>query len=426
MSSKDPFFRVIRLTASNVRKIVALDITPPAKGSYVVGGKNGQGKTSVLDCVMIAFCEADAENVKAIRQGAEQAVVTVETEQFSATRTIHESGRQTLVVKAREGHTIKRPREFLDGLIGNLSFDPLEFSRLSGKDQRAMLMSLTGLTVVLTDIDQQRSIIYDARKLVNQSLRDAKGTLRDLPAPDAAAPTEMVNVQPLLEEKNRQQRAIDDNAANRRSAEAEETAVNALLAKRKALFDEIKRLDAELIERGGKLRERRDELSNLIDPIISQIDDQIIEAQDTNQAFTAARSQNEAVATAKEKVTDLTADSTAKTAAIDKLEYDKSRILAAAEFPIEGLSFDGEDVLLNGIPFTQLSGAETLRVSLAMGMALNPKLRYIRITDGSLLDEDAKRFVHEQAMEKDYQVFIECVGEPDDAAIIIEDGAVVQ
>jgi hypothetical protein len=81
-------------------------------------------------------------------------------------------------------------------------------------------------------------------------------------------------------------------------------------------------------------------------------------------------------------------------------------------------------VLLNGIPFKQASGAEQLRASLAMAIALNPKLRVIRIADGSLLDSDNLALVEAAARENDFQVWIEMVGDGDGRGIVIEDGEV--
>jgi predicted ABC-type transport system involved in lysophospholipase L1 biosynthesis ATPase subunit len=76
------------------------------------------------------------------------------------------------------------------------------------------------------------------------------------------------------------------------------------------------------------------------------------------------------------------------------------------------------------VPFKQASGAEQLRVSLAMAIALNPKLRVIRIADGSLLDSDNLALVESIARENDFQVWIEMVGDGDGRGIIIEDGSV--
>jgi hypothetical protein len=97
-----------------------------------------------------------------------------------------------------------------------------------------------------------------------------------------------------------------------------------------------------------------------------------------------------------------------------------------AKFPIEGLSFGEDGVLYNGVPFKQCSAAERLKVSMAMAMALNPKLRVIRILDGSLLDSTNMNLIQEMVKEKDYQVWIEVVDESGKVGITIEGGEVKQ
>jgi hypothetical protein len=78
----------------------------------------------------------------------------------------------------------------------------------------------------------------------------------------------------------------------------------------------------------------------------------------------------------------------------------------------------------NGLPFEQGSDAEQLRVSISIAMASNPKLRVIRIRDGSLLDENGLKLVAELAHEKDYQIWIERVDTTGSIGIVMEDGEV--
>ena len=76
------------------------------------------------------------------------------------------------------------------------------------------------------------------------------------------------------------------------------------------------------------------------------------------------------------------------------------------------------------MPFSQASASEQIRVSLAMAMALNPKLRVIRILDGSLLDAENLALIAEMATEHDFQVWIERVSDTSGVGVVIEDGQV--
>jgi len=100
----------------------------------------------------------------------------------------------------------------------------------------------------------------------------------------------------------------------------------------------------------------------------------------------------------------------ALTAAIDKADATKAERIAKAKMPVKGLGLDEAGVTFNGMPFEQCSSAEQLRISVAMGLALNPKIKVLLIRDGSLLDDESLRALAEQAAEADAQVWVERVG----------------
>ena len=92
--------------------------------------------------------------------------------------------------------------------------------------------------------------------------------------------------------------------------------------------------------------------------------------------------------------------------------------------PVPGVAFDDGAVLLDGLPFDQASDAQQLRASIAIASAMNPKLRVIRVRDGSLLDKDSMALLAEFAETNDMQVWIETVQSGRPGAIVIEDGMV--
>ena len=92
--------------------------------------------------------------------------------------------------------------------------------------------------------------------------------------------------------------------------------------------------------------------------------------------------------------------------------------------PVKGLSFGEGEVVFNGLPLNQASDAEQLRVSIAIAMAANPKLRVLRIRDGSLLDERSLAAVATMADTQDYQIWIERVDSSGKVGVHMEDGEV--
>jgi len=101
-------------------------------------------------------------------------------------------------------------------------------------------------------------------------------------------------------------------------------------------------------------------------------------------------------------------------------------VLAETPFPVEGLGFGDKGVIFGGLPLSQASGAQQLRVSIAIGAALNPKLRVMLVRDASLLDDKSFALLGEEAKARQLQVFLEQVGHGSRVQVVIEDGHVAE
>jgi len=100
--------------------------------------------------------------------------------------------------------------------------------------------------------------------------------------------------------------------------------------------------------------------------------------------------------------------------------------IGAAKFPVEGLSLnEGAAVEYHDVPFEQLSSAEKLQISVAVGLELNPQLKVLLIREGSALDSNGLKLIAQLAAEAGAQVWLERVSETKEGvSVLIEDGAV--
>lgn len=71
--------KIVKLQAENVKRLRAVEITPNGDVVYI-SGRNGQGKTSVLDSIWYALKGGDAlKGVdKPIREGEKTAMVSLD------------------------------------------------------------------------------------------------------------------------------------------------------------------------------------------------------------------------------------------------------------------------------------------------------------------------------------------------------------
>jgi hypothetical protein len=117
------------------------------------------------------------------------------------------------------------------------------------------------------------------------------------------------------------------------------------------------------------------------------------------------------------------------TGTMAEIDESKAKALATAKFPLPGLSFSASGgVCYNGIPFSQISTAEQMRISAAIGLALNPGLRVMFIRNGSLIDSAGMETLKSLAESHNAQLWVERVGalSGELPGVVIEDGAVTQ
>lgn len=406
-TESQPHMRIVQLTAENVKRLKAVEITP--KGAVqIIAGRNAQGKTSVLDAIWMALEWKAAGKVtpRPIRDGEDEGKVVLDLGTLTVTRTWTAKGTILLVTNA-EGVPQQRPQELLDSLVGMLSFDPLEFSQMGDKEQVGTLLSLVKLPFDPITLEAERQALYDKRRLVGQDHTRAKGSLESMPKPDPDLPAAEAPMKELLAEFQSASDELRDNQAARSS-----------LATAQGVVDRVERELADAADRLDIFQKQVDKLNP--DPDIESVKSRLTAAETTNAAIRAAQSYRiKKVETNgyKGQYDQLEAD-------ILALDARKRAALDAAEFPIGGLSFDNEGVTFNGVPFSQASSAERLKVSLALAMAMNPTLRVIRITDGSLLDSENMAMVAALAGQHDFQVWVERVDESDKSGVVIEDGKV--
>lgn len=431
--------KIISLTAENVKRLQCVEIKPSGE-LVVIAGENGAGKSSVLDSIMYALGGAGTFSKQPVRKGEDKAKITLDLGEFTVTRTITAAGGGSLSVMNKEGAKYPSPQAILDRLMGSLSFDPLEFSRKKSEEQGEVLRAIAGLD--FTADDQEMEKIFNERTLVNRDVKSLDARIAALPAPRAGIPAEETSAADVLA---RQQKAMEHNAENQKKVNALAEARRAVTASEKEQKDnnaEIGRLKDEIANlqnmfklsesRGETLSQELDgsrELSLKLDHIVSELKDEPLDVFQTE--LTQIEETNKAVRQQKER-TKLVTDHKEKKEHSEKLSKDiediekrKIRKAKDAKYPIDGLAVatDGS-VMFKDLPFEQASSAEQLRASVAIGLALNPKLRVLLIRDGSLLDKKSWALLSDLAKEADAQVWIEKVGTEGQVSVIIEDGMV--
>lgn len=428
--------KIIQLKTENVMRLKAVNIKPD--GSLVIiGGDNGQGKSSTLNAIAMALGGKDQVPPVPIHKGADKGSIVVDLGDMIVRRTFTPNGGGSLVIEDKEKKRFPSPQALLDSLTGRLTFDPLSFLAQKPKEQLESLKTLVGLDFTAEDEERERT--YNERTVVNREVERAQMTLSQAAHfPEIAGPADLTALNAEMREAqahNEKLNGLQTVANNAKNAlTVVDTQLKQATERQREITAEIEALKLKLKEQEEwKLKIEEKVLKLSTDYLNAKSEVEAFKPQDVQavqQKLSDASEQNRKHATNTARaalvktLADKKGESEKLTKAINDIDERKQKKLSAAKFPVDGLSFGAGEVLFGGLPFSQASEAERYRVSVAMAAAMNPKLRVALVRNGSLLDQKNMALLEQLATAYDLQVWIERVGSADPSAIIIEDGMV--
>lgn len=408
--------KIVRLTAENIKRIKAIEITPEGN-TVILGGKNAQGKTSVLDSISYAIEGKAAICGEPVRRNTKKGKIVCELDDLIITRTLTSKGGGSLVVAAKDGTKYSSPQTILDKLMGQLGFDPLAFSRMDDHKRLETLKALVGLD--FSEQDKNHQTLYQERAVINKEGISLKSLIEStLSYPEALE--KEVSVRELMVELDKRQKVNIENKALRNNLNIKQRTLTKIQAEITEQREALKQKEKAQKVLSNEVAALSLSSSGLQDANEDEIRTFIAGAEETNNQIRVNRDK----AIKEVELNEKRKKSEKLTQQIQAIADAKIVTLATIKFPVEGLSFDENGVLFNDLPFNQASSAEQLRTSVAMGLAMNPELKVLLIRDGSLLDKDNLKIIADMATQADAQVWIETVSEGEEVNIIIEDGQI--
>lgn len=416
---------IISLTVENIKKIKAVTIRP--HGGFVeITGRNGQGKSTVLDAIWWALKGKDNIQAAPIRNGEKSGKITLELQDYLVERTFrrNELGDDyttKITVTTKDKARMSSPQAVLDGFTGMLGFDPLAFMRQTPKEQYDTLRGLCRLEVDVEELDRKYKELFAQRTEINRDVKVCQARLSNMQIPDNA-PTERVDVAVLVDKVN------EINAANS-AVQQKQRMRQTLLADNVRRGDETARLKARLAEIERETEQANGQIKAITEYLqghkiqdASAYSEKIKQAEQINSIMDLR--DNRALEEKALRTSQKTADEL--TAQMQGLQERKRAAIESAKLPVTGLELGEGELLLNGVPLAQLSAAEQLKLSMDIAMAENPKLRVILLKDASLLDAQSMDYIRQRAEAEGYQIWAERVASDGAVGFVIEDGELKQ
>lgn len=413
-------------TVQNFKGVRDITLSPTGALTVIAGG-NGAGKSSFIDAFVELFDPKGTRlTPKPIREGEATARAEfVDTDlDIRVVRTWGKNDAGRLEVFALDGAKYSKPAEVVAKLTGGLIFDPVAFLNLDEKKQRDALLSKVDLPFDIDEVAREKAGAEQRRLEAGRDVKRLEGALASLPKPAPGTPAEEVSSQDILDEIEAARSFEADGAMLRANIAAAD-------AETKARADRVADLEAQLERERQRLAQAEDdrvaiaaELKHWEEtperPDAEKLRAQLAAVEETNAAVRTAREHARVAA----ELAGARAAHDAAQAGIDAVEAKKAAGLAAATFPVEGLSVDETGVTFDGIPFGQVNSAMRRRIAFAVATAGNPDLRLVIVKDGDLLDSDSLAAIQSLAEERDYTVLIERDrDESRQIGFVIEDGA---
>lgn len=351
--------------------------------------------------------------------------------------------RSTLTVASKDGAKFPSPQAMLDKILGRLTFDPLAFAHDDPKRQLETLRKLVGIDT--TEIEKLRRQAYDNRAGLKRLLDAKLHEVSKMPSYDEA-PAEEQSLDAI------RSRIEESKQAENRRLFAEQQKNDLSMVAERIKFD-IHDVDIQLTSIEVKIAALQAEHANLTKARLAKVDAQIEAEQHLTQAIRDEREAREALIPFEDLTNELTRvhaineqvrangrrrealdqvnriemEIEAYTRDVNEADEAKRVMLESANFPVPGLGLNDDGVTFNGVPLAQASSSEQLRVSVAIGLALNPTLKVILIRNGNLLDEDNLKIIASQAEAADAQIWMEYVTSDAKAVqVMIADGSVAE
>lgn len=413
--------KINSLEIENVKRVKAVAMEPSESGLTVIGGRNGQGKTSVLDAIAWALGGDRKRPTDARREGSATDPHLKVT--LSNGVVVERKGKNSsLRVTDPEGR--KGGQQLLDSFVEALALDLPKFLMKSDKEKADDLLRIIGVGEELARLEEKERTLYNQRTGIGQMRDRKRGAAADMPMhPDA--PAEPVSAMDLIQA---QQKILARNGENQRKRqrraelEGERSAAAAEVASAQEQVrlanERLAAAESRLAGIASECAEAAKTAEQLVDESTVEIEEQLERIETVN----AKVRDNQRRADATREAEELAAQYEDMTERIEAVRAAKRALLDGADLPLPGLSVEGGALAYGGRRWDCMSGSEQLRVATAIVRRLKPECGFVLVDKLEQMDAETMRGFGEWAEAEGLQVIATRVSTGGECSIVIEDG----
>lgn len=399
--------KITNLELENIKRIKAVQLAPSESGLTVIGGNNGQGKTSVLDAIAWAL---GGDKFKPSQPQRDGSVIPPHLRVTLSNGLIVERKGDRGTLKITDPNGGKGGQQLLNEFISQLALDLPKFMQATSKEKAQTLLRIIGVGDKLAALEQQEQTAYNQRRAVGQTADQKQKYADELPSyPDV--PAEEISISELIRQ---QQDILARNGENQRLRNNRDICEQELLRAQQA-FDRASEALAKAQQDAETARRSAEDIQ---DESTAEIEENIRNIDILNAKVRANRERDRAVAQAQES-REQYGELTAK---IEDIRAQKTALLSGADLPLPGLSVEDGELTYNGAKWDCMSGAEQLRVSTAIVRRLNPECGFVLMDKLEQMDAATLAEFGAWLEQEGLQVIATRVSTGGECSVIIEDG----
>lgn len=399
--------KITSLELENIKRIKAVQITPTESGLTIVGGKNNQGKTSVLDAIMWILGGDRYRPSEPYREGS----VTPPYGKITLSNglVVERKGKNS-DLKVIDPSGNRAGQQLLNEFISQFALDLPKFMNGNNKEKANALLQVIGVGDKLYELEQKEKELYNQRRTIGQIADQKKKYAAELPVyPEA--PSELVSASELIKQ---QQEILARNGENQRKRQQ----LSELQEKESYLQKQIEKLLMEQAEVKKDLQIAQTAAKDLQDESTEELEKNIAGIEEINRKVRVNLDKEKAEIEAQEyssKYDDYTGH-------IESVRNERMELLSGADLPLEGLSVEDGELTYKGFKWDNLSGADQMKVGVAIVRKLNPKCGFVLLDKLEQMDLDTLNEFSGWLKSENLQVIATRVSTGDECSIIIEDG----
>lgn len=401
--------KINELLIENVKRVKAVQFEPSADGLTIIGGRNGQGKTSVLDAIAWAL---GGNNYKPSVPERDGALVPPNLHLELSNGLIVERKGKNSTLKVTDPNGNKSGQQLLNEFVSTLALDLPKFINGSDKDKADSLLKILGIGDVLARLDTKENQLYAQRTEVGR-IADRKKKAADEMPMYPNVPKEPVSATELIKE---QQEILARNGENERKRQ-DAARYEQILANAQIAFDEAK---AALQKAEQNYLIARKSAEDLHDESTAELEKNLAEIEALNIKIRA----NSTKEAAEVEANNLQQEYDGLTEQIESVREERNKLLDSAELPLPGLSVKDGKLIYNNMPWDGMSGSDQLKVATAIVRKLNPQCGFVLMDKLEQMDLETLQEFGTWLKQEGLQVIATRVSTGDECSIIIEDGMV--